>query len=640
MIGIVIPVYNRPEYFKELLDSLKRASFPEKTQIVFVDDCSTDLQIQALINDFDHPNVRKWVDTHKVKKGVCGALMTGFQALLDLNCDVFINLDSDSIVRNDFVDVLLQLHNKFPDKIVTGFNCLTKNKDGSERHRVLETGEGWNKKGSVGGLNMVFSRKSVELLMPILKECLLKGGNWDHKISLKMGGAYCTVPSVVQHIGLVSSMGHNHDTPDTADDFKPLSLPNVTLICVDTNPTRVQVPLRECTKYINFGAVKVISDVPIKSKEEYSKFCMKELYKHVDTEFMLVFQWDGYVKNWKAWDFNFLNYDYIGATWWYKDGMNVGNGGFSLRSRKLMEIVATDPHITQLHPEDDVICRKYRRFLEVKHGIKFAPEEVAQRFSIEGYRQAKTNWTNEFGFHGAAGKVDNPHGKICVIEQFFGIGDIIFSVQLAREFIKQGYKVLWPVNPEMVEGCNRAYPDILFMDITYCNVNMKNKQDVKLGSTRLIPIRWTYETMKVPFKDCMRSKYDFYGLDWTTWRNGMWERDEEKEDELFSALGLKEGEPYTLVNRQFRTGGTGRAYIPTAGKVVEMQILPEFSIFDWAKVIENATEIHTVSTSIIYLMEMLNLKSKKNHIYIRRPDEQNHDNYKYIMTRHQYIFEP
>lgn len=640
MIGIVIPVYNRPEYLTELLDSLRRATFPEKTQIVFVEDCSTDTKIQALINDFDHPNVKKWVDTHKVRSGVCGALLTGFQALIDLKCEVFINLDSDSIVRNDFIDKLLQLHERFPDKIVTGFNCLTKNKDGSERHRVLETGEGWNKKGSVGGLNMVFSSGIVDVLMPILKECKEKGGNWDHKISLKMGGAYCTTPSVVQHIGLVSSMGHNHDTPDTADDFKPLSLPNVTLICVDTKPERVQVPLKECTKCIEFGAVKVISDVQIKSKEEYSRFCVQELYKHVDTEFMLIFQWDGYVKNWKAWDWNFLNYDYIGATWWYKEN-NVGNGGFSLRSKKLMQIVAQDPFIRQLHPEDDVICRKYRNFLEVKHGIKFAPEEVAKRFSIEGYRQAKSNWTDEFGFHGMmAGTVVSPKGKICIMEQYFGIGDVIFCVQLARELIKQGYKVLWPVQPEMVEGLNRAYPDILFMDITYCNVNMKNKQDVNLGSTRLIPIRWTYETMKVPFKDCMRSKYDFYKMDWTTWRQGTFERDEEKENELFGLLGLKEGEPYTLVNRQFRTGGTGRAYIPTAGKVIEMSIMPNFSIFDWVKVIENATEIHTVSTSIIYLMEMLELKARKIHIYIRRPDEQNHDNYKYIMTRHQYIFEP
>lgn len=637
MTGLIITTYNRPEYLKECLDSVKRADFNGVT-VIISDDASDNQETVNLIHNSGFQVIK-----NKTRSGIKISLQNAVKELQKQGIKQFINLDGDALVRNDFVDVLLKLHAQFPDNLVTGFNCNTKNSDGSIRHHIVESGEGWNKKKTVGGINLFFTEKMYnEWILPALKEPV---GNWDEKSSLNSGnGVICAVPSVIQHIGFESSMGHSgvgKEAPDTADDFKPLSLPNVTLICVDTNPERVKAPLEECTRYINFGAVKVISDVPIKSKEQYSKFCIQQLYKYVDTEFMLIFQWDGYVKNWKAWDNDFLNYDYIGATWWYKDGMNVGNGGFSLRSRKLMQIVAQDPHIRQFHPEDDAICRKYRRFLEVKHGIKFAPEEVAKRFSIEGYKQAKTSWTNEFGFHGLiANKTDDPSGKICIIEQFFGIGDIIFSVQLAREFIKQGYKVLWPVNPEMVEGLNRAYPDILFMDMTYCNVNMKNKQDVKLGSTRLIPIRWTYEIMNVPFKDCMRSKYDFYGMDWTIWRQGHFLRYAERENKLFAHLGLKEGEPYTLVNRQFRTGGTGRAYIPTSGKVVEMQILPEFSIFDWAKVIENATEIHTVSTSIIYLMEMLDLKSKKNHIYIRRPDEQNHDNYKYIMTRHQYIFEP
>jgi hypothetical protein len=80
--------------------------------------------------------------------------------------------------------------------------------------------------------------------------------------------------------------------------------------------------------------------------------------------------------------------------------MNVGNGGFSLRSRRLMEIVATDPAITTYHPEDVAICRTHRRHLERAHGIRYAPEEAARRFSIEGYKQPGRTYTNEFGFHG------------------------------------------------------------------------------------------------------------------------------------------------------------------------------------------------------------------------------------------------
>jgi hypothetical protein len=181
---------------------------------------------------------------------------------------------------------------------------------------------------------------------------------------------------------------------------KPLKLPDVTLIGIDTTPVRLELPLRECTKDIEFGSVRIIADEPIHTMEQYSRWVVKELYKHVETSHLLMFQWDGYVKNWKAWNHSWLDYDYIGATWWHTDGMNVGNGGFSLRTRRLMEIVATDPAITKYHPEDVTICRRYRPYLERQHGIRFAPEEVAKRFSIEGYRQASRTHTTEFGFHG------------------------------------------------------------------------------------------------------------------------------------------------------------------------------------------------------------------------------------------------
>jgi len=169
---------------------------------------------------------------------------------------------------------------------------------------------------------------------------------------------------------------------------------------IDTRPERLEHPLAECTREIEFGHVCVISDAPIRSAKEYSRWVCTELYKHVPTSHLLLFQWDGYVRNARAWSHAWLHYDYIGAPWWHDDGMNVGNGGFSLRSRRLMEIVATDPAISEYHPEDVKICRRYRPYLESEHGIRFAPEQVARRFSLEGYKQPSRTHTTEFGFHG------------------------------------------------------------------------------------------------------------------------------------------------------------------------------------------------------------------------------------------------
>jgi hypothetical protein len=134
------------------------------------------------------------------------------------------------------------------------------------------------------------------------------------------------------------------------------------------------------------------------SRADYSRFVLKELHAFVATPFVLVVQWDGHVLEPKAWRPEFLAYDYIGARWpWHKDGLAVGNGGFSLRSRRLLQATA-DPRIriNPEFPEDDLICRVYRRFLETEHGLRFAPDAVADRFAYErGLPDAPT-----FGFHG------------------------------------------------------------------------------------------------------------------------------------------------------------------------------------------------------------------------------------------------
>jgi hypothetical protein len=72
----------------------------------------------------------------------------------------------------------------------------------------------------------------------------------------------------------------------------------------------------------------------------------------------------------------------------------VGNGGFSPRSKKLLDLVASWS-IPENVIEDDYICRQVRSDLE-EAGIKFAPESVADKFSYE--REQPKGKT--FGFHG------------------------------------------------------------------------------------------------------------------------------------------------------------------------------------------------------------------------------------------------
>ncbi len=205
-----------------------------------------------------------------------------------------------------------------------------------------------------------------------------------------------------------------------------LHLPNVTLIGIDcVEVSRLQHAFDISCRDITFGAVKLltslpttdpraVSTAPLTTIDAYSQFCLRELYRYVDTPYALIIQHDGFILNASAWSDDFLAYDYLGApilvgTWAYRLGARehdlgtllVGNGGFSLRSKRLLKCSAElieegrlDPH----GPEDWVLCYRNRELLEGE-GITFAPITVAERFSFEGRSRDCCRWDTAFGFH-------------------------------------------------------------------------------------------------------------------------------------------------------------------------------------------------------------------------------------------------
>ncbi|WP_395699650.1 DUF5672 family protein [Aquabacterium sp.] len=191
-----------------------------------------------------------------------------------------------------------------------------------------------------------------------------------------------------------------------------LDLSEVTLCCVDTRtPALALAALRRCTASVHFARVLLFTDrallptpplgievidLRIPTVPAYSEFMLRGLLPYVHTSHLLVVQWDGYVLDPGAWDPAFLRYDYIGAPWHDIEGdAGVGNGGFSLRSLKLLRALQ-DPALQPSHPEDLCICARHREALEHQHGIRFAPRALAAHFAYE--RTEPTVPT--FGFHG------------------------------------------------------------------------------------------------------------------------------------------------------------------------------------------------------------------------------------------------
>lgn len=145
-----------------------------------------------------------------------------------------------------------------------------------------------------------------------------------------------------------------------------------------------------------------------KNSNDYSKFMLYDLGEYINSDFALIVHNNAFVVRPDKWEDEFLKYDYIGAPWpknvhFTSEGKNVrvGNGGFSLRSKKLLnalnelKLPLTDNGTGYFH-EDGVICVYYRNRLE-KYGIKFAPVEVASKFARE--KDCEDSEAEPFGFH-------------------------------------------------------------------------------------------------------------------------------------------------------------------------------------------------------------------------------------------------
>jgi Protein of unknown function (DUF5672) len=230
-------------------------------------------------------------------------------------------------------------------------------------------------------------------------------------------------------------------------------LDDVTLCCVDTRDVALALAaLRRCMAQAAFAQVLFFTrrallpappdgirviDVDVPTVQAYSQFMLRGLQPHVRSSHVLVAQWDGFVRDASRWKPEFLEYDYIGAPWHDQPAeQSVGNGGFSLRSQRLLTALA-DPSIILSHPEDIAICQVNRRLLEERHGIRIAPRALADVFSYE--RVAPPAPT--FGFHGLFNfarelSVDDLGGTLRMLPDHLARG--LDAHDLCRTLIREG----------------------------------------------------------------------------------------------------------------------------------------------------------------------------------------------------------
>ena len=223
-----------------------------------------------------------------------------------------------------------------------------------------------------------------------------------------------------------------------------LDLDRVTCFAIDNTKTIDDTikALYTCMDVANFHQVKLVTSsefvekysdqlkddgiiveescVPVTTREEYGKFLLQQQYRHIESEFCLSIQNHAFIINPDAWMDEYYNYDYIGAPWPiserayispYGEHIRVGNGGFSFKSKKLMELpskvdipfpITDDSEFYKTFGfydthEDGNICVHNRHIYE-EHGCKIAPLDIAKYFSYETPLSENSNIV-PFGFH-------------------------------------------------------------------------------------------------------------------------------------------------------------------------------------------------------------------------------------------------
>lgn len=144
--------------------------------------------------------------------------------------------------------------------------------------------------------------------------------------------------------------------------------------------------------------LKFIEVDPIDSLQSYSTLVEHNIGPKLHTSHCLIIQHDGFVLNANAWRDYMLTYDYVGAPFlprikdknYSRDEegrfWSIGNGGFSLRSKRLLLAayhyqLSDNFQYTNGH-EDGFFCVLHRYFLE-QNGFVWADTVEAQCFSLE-----------------------------------------------------------------------------------------------------------------------------------------------------------------------------------------------------------------------------------------------------------------
>tara|TARA_R100001443_G_scaffold12706_2_gene22414 strand:- start:4040 stop:4762 length:723 start_codon:yes stop_codon:yes gene_type:complete len=227
-----------------------------------------------------------------------------------------------------------------------------------------------------------------------------------------------------------------------------------------------------------------------------------------------------------------------------------------------------------------------------------------------------------------------------LVNQPAGLGDIMFLQTLVKNI--NFSKVYWPVYDHYLDDCNTYLSS---EKVTYISNSSPALDNGDLKFDGVANFDKSHLIHKTAQKSFMYSKYEMLGLDPSMWMlDFKYSRDSEKESNLFNKVVKQK--KYKLINLGFGSSPESKFSENTRSDLLSkfsnddsavfLEPVEGFSLFDWSKVIEHADEIHTVETSLVYLVEYLQTTDKL-FMYLKGSKESfltQYDGWDYICRIH------
>lgn len=191
--------------------------------------------------------------------------------------------------------------------------------------------------------------------------------------------------------------------------------------------------------------------------------------------------------------------------------------------------------------------------------------------------------------------------KRLLLHQPGKVGDMIICLPIAKYYANKGYQVDWL--------CPKTYHDFQPY-IDYCTfITSPNGQydvsiDLSFGLVTTTRIHAMWIKRRGSLDSFVRLKYELANVPIDELRNLDYKRNIEKENKLFDLLAPEK--PYKLLHAQSDYGSA----ISVDGNVIDFKPVDGFSILDWRKIIENASEIHCIDSSVANFVDCLDVEAK------------------------------